>query len=122
MSEQTRPALIALPRPTLHRPVIFLALVLFVPDLWLVMNRNLSVQTALLRFIGALLVSWVAAWIVFATVRSFSTPVSSAAGASAPASTGVDPGSAAGLGTAAVDGRPADGATSMPLASPSTTG
>ncbi len=59
------------PAPTPHRPVVSLSLVLFFPALWLVLNGNLSVQAALLRFIGALLVSWVAAWVVFTTVSSF---------------------------------------------------
>lgn len=54
--------------PTPHRPVISVALLLFVPVLWLVMDGNLAVQTALIRFIAALLVSWVAARLVFATV------------------------------------------------------
>jgi hypothetical protein len=56
------------PRLTPHRPVVTLALAIFLPALWLVLNGNLSVQTALVRFAGALLVSWVAAWLVFATV------------------------------------------------------
>jgi hypothetical protein len=59
------------PPRTPHRPVVFVALVLFVPSLWLVLDGNLSVQSALLRFIGALLVSWVAARLVFATMSSF---------------------------------------------------
>jgi len=54
-------------RPTPLRPVVFLALALFLPSLWMALHGNLSVQTALVRFIGALLVSWVAAWLVFGT-------------------------------------------------------
>jgi hypothetical protein len=61
----------AQPPPTPHRPVISLALVIFVPSLWMVLHGDLSVQTALIRFIGALLVSWVAAGIVFATLNSY---------------------------------------------------
>lgn len=55
---------------TPRRPVVSLALILFVPTLWLALNGNLSVQTALFRFLGALLVSWVAAQVVLATVNS----------------------------------------------------
>jgi len=58
-------------RPSSHRLVVSLALVLFLPDLWLVMDQNLTVQTALVRFIAALLVSWIAAHLVLATVSSF---------------------------------------------------
>lgn len=65
-----------LPSPTPHRPVVFLALVIFVPALWLVLDGNLSVQTALFRFIGALLVSWVAGWLVFATLSSYARSAS----------------------------------------------
>jgi hypothetical protein len=65
---------------TPHRPVISVALLLFVPVLWLVMDGNLSVQTALIRFVAALLVSWVAAWLVFATVGVYAR-TSGAAGA-----------------------------------------
>lgn len=61
---------VAPPRPTPHRPVLSLAMAIFLPAMWLVLNGNLSVQTALIRFIGALLVSWVAARIVLATVNS----------------------------------------------------
>jgi hypothetical protein len=64
-------ARIASHRPTPHRLVISIALVLFVPDLWLVIHENLAVQTALVRFIGALGVSWIAARLVFATLNSF---------------------------------------------------
>lgn len=60
------------PRPTPHRPVVSLAMAISLPAIWLVLNGNLSVQTALIRFIGALLVSWVAARIVLATVNSHS--------------------------------------------------
>lgn len=69
--------------PTPHRPVVSLALVLFVPALWLVLHGNLSVQTALLRFIGALLVSWVAARLVFATLSSFAGTANTERAASA---------------------------------------
>jgi hypothetical protein len=65
-------------QPTPHRAVISLSLLLFVPAMWLVLHGNLSVQTALVRFIGALLVSWAAAWLVFATVGSFTSPDTSA--------------------------------------------
>jgi hypothetical protein len=70
MSESSG-ARIAPHRPTPHRLVVSLALVLFVPDLWLVMHENLAVQTALVRFIGSLGVSWIAARLVFATLNSF---------------------------------------------------
>jgi hypothetical protein len=56
-------------RPTSHRAVVSLALALFVPALWLVLNGNLEVQTALVRFVGALTVSWIAAWLVFSTAH-----------------------------------------------------
>lgn len=62
---------VAQSQPTPRRAVISVALVLFVPALWLVMDGNLAVQTALFRFIGALLVSWVAARLVLATVSSY---------------------------------------------------
>ena len=90
--------------PTPHRPVISVALLLFVPVLWLVMDGNLAVQTALIRFIAALLVSWVAAWLVFATVGVYARtsgtagaagqpPASSPAGSAGPAHP-ADPGRA----------------------------
>jgi hypothetical protein len=68
--------------------VVSLALVLFVPAMWLVWHGNLSVQTALERFIGALVVSWVAARLVLATVSSFAGSVSSAEAAAGPVLTG----------------------------------
>ena len=52
------------------RPVLSIALVMFVPAVVLVLDGNLSVQTALVRFAAALLVSWAAARLVWATVRS----------------------------------------------------
>ncbi len=52
------------------RPVLSIALVMFVPAVVLVLDGNLSVQTALVRFVAALLVSWAAARLVWATVRS----------------------------------------------------
>jgi hypothetical protein len=75
-------------QPTPLRPVVSLALVLFVPAMWLVWHGNLSVQTALERFIGALVVSWVAARLVLATVSSFAGSVSSAEAAAGPVLTG----------------------------------
>ncbi len=60
------------PQPTPHRPVVSVALVIFVPALWLVLHGNLSVQNALIRFIGALMVGWAVARLVFATVSSYS--------------------------------------------------
>ena len=114
MSEESGRALIALPQPTPHRPVVSLALMLFMPNLWLVMHGNLSVQTALVRFIGALLVSWVAAWLVFATIRSFSKSGSSPEGAGLPGPAVVSgPAGQAGLGVTDLAGRP-DGASPMP--------
>lgn len=65
------------PRRTPARPVVSLALVLFVPAVVLVLDGNLSVQTALVRFVAALLVSWAAARLVWATVRS-ATPAGAA--------------------------------------------
>ena len=56
--------------PTPARPVVSIALVMFVPAVVLVLDGNLSVQTALMRFAAALLVSWVAARLVWATVQS----------------------------------------------------
>ena len=76
------------PLPTPHRPVVSLALVLFVPALWLVLHGNLSVQTALFRFIGALLVSWVAAWVVFTTVSSYAKTAGRAVAANRDPSSG----------------------------------
>ena len=65
-------------RPTPHRLVVSLALLLFLPNLWMVMNGDVTVQTSLVRFIGALMVSWIAARLVFATVNSFLGPGTSA--------------------------------------------
>jgi hypothetical protein len=94
---------------TPHRPVISLALVIFVPALWLVRDGNLSVQTALERFIGALLVSWVAARVVLATVSSFARSATPAETARAPASAGAgNPAGTTGLGAADGAGRPGD--------------
>ena len=50
--------------------MVSIALVMFVPAVVLVLDGNLSVQTALMRFAAALLVSWVAARLVWATVQS----------------------------------------------------
>jgi hypothetical protein len=58
------------PHRTPARPVLSIALVMFVPAVVLVLDGNLSVQTALVRFAAALLVSWAAARLVWATVRS----------------------------------------------------
>lgn len=94
---------------TPHRPVISLALVIFVPALWLVWDGNLSVQTALVRFIGALIVGWTAARLVFTTVRSFARSATPAEAAGAPASAGAGtPAGPPGLGGADVAGRPGD--------------
>ena len=62
---------------------------MFVPAVVLVLDGNLSVQTALVRFAAALLVSWAAARLVWATVRSARRrpgrePVTSAGVATAP--------------------------------------
>jgi hypothetical protein len=65
-------------RPTPLRLVVSLALLLFLPNLWMVMNGNVTVQTSLVRFIGALMVSWIAARLVFATLNSFPRPGTSA--------------------------------------------
>lgn len=70
-------------RPSSHRAVVSLALALFVPALWLVLNGNLSVQTALVRFIGALTVSWFAAWLVLSTAHHSTGSTASRAGAGA---------------------------------------
>jgi hypothetical protein len=71
---------------------------IFLPALWLVLNGNLSVQTALIRFIAALLVSWVAARIVLATVNSHSRSASMAdAVGGKPAAPSANPAGAAGL-------------------------
>ena len=67
------------------RPVLWIALVLFVPAVVLVLDGNLSVQTALVRFAAALVVSWAAARLVWATVRSGSSGSSGSSGAEAAA-------------------------------------
>lgn len=99
----------ALPQPTPHRPVVALALVLFIPELWLVMHGNLAVQTALVRFIGVLLVSWGAARLVIATVGSFTRSGAIPGAAGAP---GLDdaasPAGKAGPGGADLAGQPHD--------------
>jgi hypothetical protein len=59
------------------------ALVLFVPVLWLVMQGDLSVQTALIRFIGALLASWVAVRLVLTPVSHYTKPGEATHGAAA---------------------------------------
>jgi hypothetical protein len=66
-------------RRTPARPVLSIALVMFVPAVVLVLDGNLSVQTALVRFVAALLVSWAAARLVWATVRA-ATSVAEAGG------------------------------------------
>ena len=74
---------------------------MFVPAVVLVLDGNLSVQTALMRFVAALLVSWVAARLVWATVQS-----ARAAGAEA----GTDgPGGAGPGGAASAAGAPPAG-------------
>jgi len=82
--------------------------VIFVPALWLVLHGNLSVQNALIRFIGALMVGWAAAWLVFATVSSYSRSASIPAatgGADSPALSGpADVPGAGGLSGAAASG------------------
>ena len=81
------------PLPSAHRPVISLALALSLPALWLLLNGNVSVQTALVRFIGALLVSWVAASLVITTARNStrSTPLRATAPRPEPLSPAADP-------------------------------
>jgi hypothetical protein len=92
-------------RPTPHRPVVSLALVLFIPALWLVLDGNLSVQTALVRFIGALLVSWVAARLVTATVSSYTRSAEPAEPAEPAGAAGtVGSASAGGVGTGGTGG------------------
>lgn len=103
----------ALPQPTPHRPVVALALVLFIPELWMVMHGNLAVQTALVRFIGALLVSWGAARLVIATVSSFTRSATIPGAAGAP---GLDD---AGRGGADLAGQP-DDTDSIPSGTPVT--
>ena len=74
-------------RRTPARPVLSIALVMFVPAVVLVLDGNLSVQTALVRFAAALLVGWAAARLVWGTVRS--------------AASGAEPGGGDGAGAAA---------------------
>ena len=108
---------VAQSQPTPRRAVISVALVLFVPALWLVMDGNLAVQTALFRFIGALLVSWVAARLVLATVSSYARSAGPASTmAPGPAHPAAPPGSSSSthstqttdLGLANEAGRPGD--------------
>jgi hypothetical protein len=75
-------------RRTPARPVLSIALVMFVPAVVLVLDGNLSVQTALVRFAAALLVSWAAARLVWATVRSGAPGAEPAAGDGAGAAVG----------------------------------
>lgn len=98
--------------PTPARPVISIALVMFVPAVVLVLDGNLSVQTALMRFVAALLVSWVAARLVWATVQS-----ARAAGAEAGAEAGADGPGTDGPGGAGPGGTSAGAA---PSAGPAT--
>ncbi|MDQ1537409.1 MAG: hypothetical protein QOE58_1802 [Actinomycetota bacterium] len=84
-------------RSTPHRPVVFLALAIFLPAVGLVLNGNLSVQTALIRFIGALFVSWVAARLVMATAHHSTGSAASHQDAQATPSA-ADPAGPAGLG------------------------
>ena len=67
-------------RRTPARPVLSIALVMFVPAVVLVLDGNLSVQTALVRFAAALLVSWASARLVWATVRSATSTTEAGAG------------------------------------------
>ena len=89
--------------PTPARPVVSIALVMFVPAVALVLDGNLSVQTALMRFAAALLVSWVAARLVWATVQS--------ARATGGQAGGDGPGGAGPGGTTAAAAAPAGPAT-----------
>ena len=84
---------------TPHRPVVSVALVLFVPALWLVHEGDLSAQTALVRFIGALLVSWLAAQLILAPVSRYAKPPARPDGAR---DTG--PGEASGPGSVGASG------------------
>ena len=77
----------SMPRLMPTRPVVLIALLLFAPALLLVLDGNLSVQAALVRFAGALVVSWVAARLVFVTVQAYArtgSPRDRAAEASTP--------------------------------------
>jgi hypothetical protein len=105
------------PDPTPHRPVVSLALVLFVPALWLVLQGNLSVQTALVRFIGALLVSWVAARLVLATVRTC-TRAATTAGATAAAAAKATATAAAGATGGATGAALQSGGAPVPTVNP----
>ena len=95
--------------PTPARPVVSIALVMFVPAVVLVLDGNLSVQTALMRFAAALLVSWVAARLVWATVQSARAtggrPGTDGPGGAGPGGTG--PGGAGTAATTAAAARPA---------------
>ena len=90
--------------PTPARPVVSIALVMFVPAVVLVLDGNLSVQTALMRFAAALLVSWVAARLVWATVQSARAAGAQAGGDSpgGPGPGGAGPGGAGAGATTAV--------------------
>ena len=94
--------------PTPARPVVSIALMMFVPAVVLVLDGNLSVQTALMRFAAALLVSWVAARLVWATVQS-ARATGSATGTDSPR--GAGPGGAAPGGATAAAAPPAGPAT-----------
>ena len=63
---------------------------MFVPAVVLVLDGNLSVQTALVRFAAALLVSWASARLVWATVRSATSTTEAGAGDVAGAATARD--------------------------------
>ena len=102
-------------RLTPHRPFVSVALAIFLPAVWLVLNGNLSVQTALVRFIAALLVSWFAAWLVFATaIHSTGSAANANAGAVAGPLPPARHGGQTGQGSRDAAGQP-DDTTSAPV-------
>jgi len=75
------------PRATIspYKPVLFVALVLFAPALRETLEGNMPVQTALLRFIGSVAVSYVVIRLVLSVVESYAANRDAAANAAAAA-------------------------------------
>ena len=68
-----------------YRPVLFVALVLFAPALRETLEGNMPVQTALIRFIGSVAVSFIVIRLVLSVVESYAAKRDSAAATSAAA-------------------------------------
>jgi len=79
---------VAAPAATPYRSVVLVALVIALPSLWMAYQGDVSLQTAVIRFIGALVVSAIGARLVLMVVGRYAAPAETPEGPATGAATG----------------------------------